>query len=105
MSRHDRITLPGDLAPIARDSERKFAAAGSDVRPIVALHAVPWLVVSYDVLQGLPLDARAGFLVSLIDGACTVEMLLDISGMPDDETLDILHELVRVGAVELREPK
>jgi hypothetical protein len=65
--------------------------------------AVPWLVVTYDELQRLPLHPRAGFVVSLIDGRCTVEMLLDVSGMREDETLDILAELLRLGAIELRD--
>jgi hypothetical protein len=104
MSRHDRPTIPEDLSPIARESERKFSATDSDVRSAVSLFAVPWLVVTYPDLQKLPLDARAGFVVSLIDGRCTVEMILDVSGMPEDEALDILRELVRLGAVELRDP-
>jgi hypothetical protein len=33
------------------------------------------------------LDGWAGFILSLIDGARTVESLLDLSGMPVDETL------------------
>jgi hypothetical protein len=43
--------------------------------------------------------------VSLVDGKCTVEMLLDMAAMPEDETLDVLRELVRLGAIELREPR
>ncbi len=105
MSRHDRTTIPGDLSQVARESERKLAATDSDVRPVVSLFAVPWLVVSYVDLQRLPLDARAGFVISLVDGRCTVRMMLDISHMPEDETLDILRELVRLGAIELREPR
>jgi len=101
----DRITMPEDLSAVARESERRFASADSDVRPVISPVSVPWLIVTYDVLQGLPLDPRAGFVVSLVDGRCTVEMLLDISGMPADETLDILRELVRLGAVELRAPE
>ena len=92
-----------DLSQAARDSTRDFPAADSDVRPVISLSAVPWLVVTYDELRRLPLDKRRGFLVSLIDGRCTVEMLLDVSGMPEDETLDILRELVGLGAVELRD--
>jgi hypothetical protein len=105
MSRHDRKTIPGDLRQVARDSERKFATSDSDVRPMVSLFAVPWLVVSYLDLQRLPLDSRAGFILSLIDGRCTVQTMLDISGMPEEETLDLLRELLRLGAVELRDPK
>lgn len=103
MSRPDRITIPAPAAQTARDSTGEFAAAGSDIRTIVSLIAVPWLVVTYDDLRGLPLDPRAGFVASLIDGKSTVEVLLDVSGMPEDETLEILRELVRLGAVEMRD--
>jgi hypothetical protein len=30
-------------------------------------------------------------------------MLLDVSSMPEDETLDLLRELVALGAIELRD--
>jgi hypothetical protein len=102
--RRDRITVPVDLRRAALDSARELAPTHSEVRPRVPSSAVPWLLVTYDRLQDLPLDARAGFLVSLIDGKCTVEMLLDISGMGRDETLGILGRLVTLGAVELRDP-
>lgn len=92
-----------NLNQAARDSARDFPAAGSDIRPVVSLSAVPWLVVTYDELRRMPLDQRTGFVVSLLDGRCTVEMLLDISGMPEDETLDIVRELVALGAIELRD--
>jgi hypothetical protein len=107
VSRPDRITIPAPAlaAAAARDSAREFAAAGSDIRSILRLDAIPWLVVTYDALRELPLDPRAGFVASLVDGRCTVEVLLDISGMPEDETLEILRELVRLGAVEMRDAK
>jgi hypothetical protein len=104
VSRHDRITLPEDLRPFARDSERRFETASSDVRPLVPLSAVPWLVVTFEDLRRLPLDARAGFVVSRIDGRSSVEMLLDLCALPEGETLDIVAELVRLGAIELRDP-
>jgi hypothetical protein len=105
VSSRDRITIPEDMSNLARDTEREFAATGSDVRPILPMHAVPWMVLTYDRVQRLPLDSRAGFVISLVDGKCTVEMILDISGMPEDETLDILRELERLGAIQLRDPK
>ena len=103
MSRPERITVPVPAAIAARESAREFEAAGSDIRSIVRLSAVPWLVVTYDALRELPLDARAGFVASLVDGRCTVEVLLDISGMPEDETLEILRDLVRLGAIDLKD--
>lgn len=98
----DRITIPVDLSGPALESARDLQATLSEIRPAVPLVGVPWLVVTYDALQKLPLDARAGFVVSRIDGKCTVEMLLDITSMPERETLEILRELVQLGAIELR---
>jgi hypothetical protein len=96
-----RIPIP-ELSRAGGDRAREFAA-DSDIRLLVPLGAVPWLVVTYDDLSRMPLDPRAGFVVSLIDGKCSVDMLLDISGMREDETLHILRELVRLGAIELRD--
>ena len=103
MSSSARITIPVDLSRAARHRAREFSATDSDIRLVVSPGAVPWLVVTYDDLSRMPLDPRAGVVVSLIDGTCSVEMLLDISGMREDETLDSLRELVRLGAIELRD--
>ena len=43
------------------------------------------------------------FVVSLIDGRCTVEMLLDVAGPPEDEVIALLGQLARLGAIELRD--
>jgi hypothetical protein len=102
VSRHDRATIPEDMSELARESAG-LSGAASDIQPVVALNAVPWLVVTYERLRTLPLDPRAGFVVSLIDGRCTVEVILDLSGMPEDETVDILRQLLGVGAIELRD--
>jgi hypothetical protein len=99
----DRITITADLGPLARRSERRLEATGSDVRSIVPLSAVPWLVVTYDQLQTMPLYAKDAFILSLVDGLSTVEVLLDISGLPEDDTIEILRKLLALGAVELHE--
>jgi hypothetical protein len=39
------------------------------------------------------LDHKAGFLVSLLDGVSTVEMITDVAGMPRDEALAALQAL------------
>ena len=101
MGSKDRITIPTDLSPVARDSERRFAASGSEVRRTLPLRAVPWLVKTHDELRDLPLDPREGFVLSLVDGRFTVEMILDVCGMPEDEVIDVLRKLVDVGAIEL----
>ncbi|MGH7296398.1 MAG: hypothetical protein ACRELB_15780 [Polyangiaceae bacterium] len=104
MGSSDRITVPADLRQVAHDTEREFQAADSHVRMAVPLHSVPWLVMTYEELRALPLDNRAGFLVSLIDGRCTVEVLLDVAGIPEDEVCDLLADLALQGAIEFREP-
>lgn len=57
------------------------------------LDRVPTVIVSRDELRWLSIDHRAGFVLSLVDGISTVEMLLDVSGMPELDTLRILSEL------------
>ncbi len=48
------------------------------------------------------LDPRAAFLLSRIDGAMTVEDVLDVSGMPRLEALRVMALLVRRGAVIIK---
>ena len=42
-------------------------------------------------------------MLSLIDGRCTVEMILDIAGLPEDEAIGILDNLRELGAIELND--
>jgi hypothetical protein len=53
-------------------------------------------------ILGLKLDHRAGFLLSLVDGACTVEMILDISGLPPEEGGRLMYGLVLDGVIQFR---
>jgi len=78
----------------------------SEVRPVVPLFAVPWLAVTAAGLRSLPLDARAAYLLSLVDGHCTVETILDICApeLEREEALGLLAHLLQVGAIELRDP-
>jgi hypothetical protein len=102
MGSSDRATTPRDLGPLAREALARAAEANSDVRPALRMDGVPWLVVTYDELRELPLDHRAGYIVSLIDGRSTVEMIVDIAALPEGEARVILGELRRLGAIEVR---
>jgi hypothetical protein len=51
------------------------------------------VAVPGDQIRWLSLDHRAGFMLSLVDGSCTVEELLDISGMNRLDALRILFTL------------
>lgn len=102
MATRDRITVP---AAAALDSERELAATTSDVRPLVPPFAVPGLLVTMDELRNLPLDPRAGHVVSLIDGRANVEGIADMSGIPLDEITTIFATLLELEAIELRDPR
>jgi hypothetical protein len=64
---------------------------------------VPWLVLTPDEVRGMPLDRRTGFVLSLIDGRCTVQMILDMAALPEDETLSIFAKLLMLKVIELRD--
>lgn len=70
------------------------------------MFAVQRLAVTLEGLLPLPLDARAAYLLSLVDGHCPVEMILDIFGPEParEEALGILAHLLQLGAIELRDP-
>jgi hypothetical protein len=75
---------------------RRTAPHRPDTRSI---SDTPEVLVNAETLWAAQLDGRAGFLVSLIDGATTVESLLDLSGMPEQETLALLGDLRSRGIV------
>jgi hypothetical protein len=95
--------MPVDMRPVLRDSERRFEAAESDIRPVLQRRAVPCLAKPSGDLLDLPLDGREGFVLSLVDGRSDVETIVDISGLPEEETIEIILKLCYLGAVELRE--
>jgi hypothetical protein len=66
------------------------------------LTRTPTIAVPRSQLRWLSLDHRAGFVLSLIDGTSTVEMILDLSGMPRIDALRILLELVQQKVVALK---
>jgi hypothetical protein len=58
-------------------------------------NGVPVVVVPQAQMQWLSIDHRAGFVLSLIDGFSTLEMIIDVSGMQKLDALRILHALVQ----------
>ena len=126
----DRPTAPPDfdLETYARESEKRVSAAAPvdvledllDPSSEVRLAARPpigeflgleaWslqvstgkMVVNapLEVLKQLPLDHRAGFLLSLMDGSLDLETLIEVSGMHRDEVLVIVQELHEAGVID-----
>ncbi len=66
-----------------------------------SLGSIPSLAVPSSEIRWLGIDNRAGFLLSRIDGAHTVDELVDISGMPRLEVLKTLIELLDAGTITL----
>ena len=65
------------------------------------LDAVPRLAVSTADLKTMPLDERAGFIVSFVDGTYSVEMILDACAMKRGEAIAILVDLAARGVIKV----
>jgi hypothetical protein len=76
-----------------------------DMAVAIAMKAVrtaaPKLLKTRGELTNAPIDHRDGFVISLIDGKMSVQAIVDISGMPSADILDILERLARLGIVAL----
>jgi hypothetical protein len=66
------------------------------------LDRVPVVTVARDQLRWLSIDHRAGFVLSHIDGVSSLEMILDVSGMPLLDALRILCELAQQRIISFR---
>jgi len=111
-----------DVAQFAKDSDSRVATAAPAPEPTSEVRLVgrsldggPWheewarsatgnVVVALDAsrLFALPLDHRAGFLLSRIDGTFDLETLLEISSMPRAEALVVARELFDLGVIDFR---
>lgn len=115
----DRISL-GDYSGALEVAERILAGSPDDpeaqacaescrrvLRQMYAtrigpLDRVPVVMVPRDQLRWLSIDHKAGFVLSLVDGVSNLEMIIDVSGMPELETLRILSELAQQRIISLR---
>jgi hypothetical protein len=66
------------------------------------LDRAPVVMVARDQLRWLSIDHRAGFVLSLVDGVSSVEMILDVSGMAELDALRILAELAQQRIIAFR---
>lgn len=66
------------------------------------LDRVPIVMVARDQMRWLSIDHRAGFVLSLVDGVSSLEMILDVSGMAVLDTLRILSELAQQRIISFR---
>ncbi|MDB4939499.1 MAG: hypothetical protein JWP87_6471 [Labilithrix sp.] len=108
-SRFAAEEIPTGRRPIARSNRMSIREDNVGVAATRAADAVgvatrmtPKLVKTRAEIAAAPIDHRAGFLIAHIDGVTTVQGLVDIAGMPEEEVQEILERLRRLGIVALR---
>jgi len=93
---------PGNVAVQACAENCRTVLRQMYVTKIGPLDRVPTVAVPRDQLRWLSIDHRAGFVLSLVDGVSSLEMILDVSGMPELDTLRILSELAQQRIIAFR---
>jgi len=76
------LDLKSGIVAIVSVEESHRVREADYERTLGSLTAVPTLRLRPEEYRGLSLDPSAGFLVANMDGICTLEMLLDVAGMP-----------------------
>jgi|SRR5579859_3628813 len=63
---------------------------------------VPVVVMTHEGLKRLPLNHRAGFVISLMDGSLDLDTIIELCGMDREEALGLVRDLYESGVVEFR---
>jgi hypothetical protein len=97
--------IPVDEAPVEdlRDRTKMIDADASFraqcLRKLTAADCVPRRLASPTDIAKLPIDPRSAFLLSLVDGTSSLQSILDVCAMPEEEALPLLEHLCFVGAI------
>ncbi|MGA2451689.1 MAG: hypothetical protein ABTD50_23785 [Polyangiaceae bacterium] len=97
-----------ELPTLARRSESRvttrpeLSVEFADEAWIGSVSGPPAVAMDSGQIRSLPLDHRAGFLLSLIDGLTDVETLIELSAMPRVDALRIVRELFEADVIEFR---
>jgi hypothetical protein len=102
--------VPPDPEPVAALDESgirlvtrpEMRAALTDDDWARAMTGMPVVVMPLERLKRLPLDHRAGFLLSLMDGAMDLDTMVEIAGIPRGEVLRLVRDLFESGVVDFR---
>lgn len=62
----------------------------------------PVVVMTCEGLKRLPLDHRAGFVMSLMDGSIDLETIVELCGMDRDDALGLVRDLYESGVVDFK---
>ncbi len=104
-----KSTLPGlgrseEVPARQQTGTRRKALVDSLPPPSAKVPAFtkPRVTASKDDIASAPIDHRAAFLLSHIDGRTSVRDLVDVSGMERDEVDALLERLELLGIVAVR---
>lgn len=87
--------VPSEQPRAATHAVAPPRAPSVDVR--ARLGAVPALAIAESATYGLPLGPEARFVITLVDGVSSLETIADASGLPLDQALAILADLLDRG--------
>ena len=89
------------FAKLAAASVDDVGAAAVKLARTTRRESAPKLLASRAVIAKAPIDTRAAFVLSLVDGRNTATAIVDMSGMLEDEVRAILERLARLGLISL----
>ena len=95
----DEVPAPHD------DRGTAIVSAGAMIPALAKMTShtgVPEVVKSAAEIATLPIDHRAGFLLAHIDGMQSMEEILDVCAMPENEALELIELLRSMGVIEIR---
>jgi hypothetical protein len=101
---------PGGFVPEAetKSSEVRIATRPQWVQVLTheawarSMKGAPVVTMTGDSLKRLPLDHRAGFVMSLMDGSIDLDTIIELCGMERDEALSLVRDLHDSGVVVFR---
>jgi hypothetical protein len=83
-------------------SRPAIPAVDSDESWAAAMMGAPVVVMPYEKLFLLPLDHRAGFLMSLMDGTMDLDTLVEVSPISREEALRLVRNLFESRVIAFR---
>ncbi len=95
----ERDTKPSSTR---RATRPRWAAVPTHEAWARSIEGVPVVVMTNDGLKRLPLDHRAGFVISLMDGSLDLDTIVELCGMDREEALGLVRDLYESGVVEFR---
>ena len=91
-----------DPDPEVPHSSGASGASEADETTSVLIHACPFLRLRPDEVMVLPVGERTAFFASQIDGRRSLTELGKVCALDDLEILEVVDELLRMGAIDLR---